>query len=281
MHIYTPYHRWSDLDLNIPDSYSQAYGKLTVIHAPILKSIRFDRPVHISKRDVKFRLVSCPRLERVSLSRFPMDGSFIQFENLAHLTLKFMSLIHTFRILRETPRMVFCQVIGTFSDLSEQRIGLPVLSSMRSLQLPLLESKFAQDFLDNLIAPHLEDLSLPKYDTPSIEVVTSFLRRSACSLRSLSISIVEQYFDGFSNLLQSMPSLSTVSITNLEYTEEYDPRNILQLVAKVLTSQNTSLQQGFLPNLQALEYTGKLHLHPKNYDSLYPLWLVSTVTLPS
>ena len=38
--------------------------------------------------------------------------------------------------------------------------------------------------------------------------------------------------------------------------EDYDPlaRNILQLVAKVVSSQGTSLQQGFLPNLKTLEY---------------------------
>jgi len=78
------------------------------------------------------------------------------------------------------------------------------------------------------------------------------------------------------NLLQSMPSLTTlsiISITALEITtpEEYHPRNILQLVAKVLSSQSTSLQQGFLPNLKVLEFTGKLYLHSGNYNDLYPL----------
>jgi hypothetical protein len=42
-------------------------------------------------------------------------------------------------------------------------------------------------------------------------------------------------------------------------------------MAKVISSQSTSLQQGFLPNLKVLEYTGKLHLRPGNYDDLLSL----------
>ena len=58
------------------------------------------------------------------------------------------------------------------------------------------------------------------------------------------------------DLLQSMPSLNMLSLASINTTtedpisESCDPRNILQLVAKVLSSQ------GFLPNL---EYTGELY----------------------
>ena len=83
------------------------------------------------------------------------------------------------------------------------------------------------------------------------------------------------------SLLQSMPSLNTLSMMSITNThlenicittpKDYDPRNILILAAKVLTSQSTSLQLGFLPNLETLEYTGKLYLHPGNYDILHSL----------
>ena len=143
---------------------------------------------------------------------------------------------------------------------------------------------YAEDFLNNLIAPHLEELSLPKYYNPSTEIITSFLRRSACSLLSLSMifSTLPPYFEGFMGLLQSMPSLNKLSImsitttrtTSLRYfenatPEDYDPRNILQLVAKVLSSQSTSLQHRFLPNLKIMEYTGRLNQRPGKYDDLH------------
>ena len=83
---------------------------------------------------------------------------------------------------------------------------------------------------------------------------------------------------------QSMNTVSIISITETasvrpSYPENitpdyYDLRNILQLVAKVLFSQSTFPQQGFLPNLKILEYTGvgeKLHLPTGNLDALYPL----------
>ena len=114
----------------------------------------------------------------------------------------------------------------------------------------------------------------------SMEFITSFLRRSACSLRSFSmiiISIVPPFSEGFMSLLRSMLSLNTISITSITATidveratsDDYDLRNFMQLVVKILTSQSTSL--GFLPKLKVLEYTGKLWLRPGNYSDLYPL----------
>ena len=191
-----------------------------------------------------------------------------------------MSTIDSFFILRKTPRLVFCEISSSSfysRRILEGEIIIPVLTSLKSLCLSYGSS--TEDFLNNLIAPHLEDFSLRRYYPPIIEpeVVTSFLRRSVCSLRSLSMifSIIPQYFEVFMNLLQSMPSLTTLSllsitIFNKTNPEEYQPRNILQLVAKVLSSQSTSLQQGFLPNLKILEYTGDLYLRPGIYSDLYP-----------
>ena len=71
--------------------------------------------------------------------------------------------------------------------------------------------------------------------------------------------------------------MNTLSITETRsYSdntnpEDYDLRNILHLAAKVLSSQSTSPQQGFLPNLKILKYTGKLRLPAGNLDDLYSL----------
>ena len=268
--------RWSDLDLYIPDHYFQRFHAPDN-YAPILKSIRFCCSFR-AKMKLNFHL-TCPRLERANLMCFPMDGSNIQWDNLTHLTLHSTSINDSFLILRSTTRLVFCEVSGSCPGNGEPSIGKLVLTSLRSLQLLITSS--AEDYLNNIIAPHLEEFSLPNYYNRAIMgIITSFFRRSACSLRSFSMifSIFPPYFEGYMNLLQSMPSLNTLSIISIttiaEYyynTEDYDPRNILQLVAKVLSSQSTSLQQGFLPNLKILEYTGELYLRPGNYDYLYSL----------
>ena len=266
--------RWSDLDLTIPRSYYPHFCP-TDNRAPILKSIRFRISCYEMPQDVEFQL-TCPRLERASLSWDPID---IQWDNLTHLTLYSMSIFRSLLILRKTPRLVFCKVSDSYSGYREPSIGAPVRTSLRSLQLLVRSS--TEYFLDNLIAPDLEEFNLPKYYSPSMEVITSFIRRSACSLRSFTVifSVFPLYFEGFMNMLQSMPSLNTLSITSITATrysriatpEDCDPRNILQLVAKILSSQSTSFQQGFLPNLEVLEYTGNLNLRPESVDDLCPL----------
>ena len=264
--------RWSDLDLYIPESYYQHF-RATHNHAPILKSIRFKCSAYATMKNFQ---LTCPRLERANLSDFHLPGINIQWENLTHLTLHSMHIDDSFLILRNTPRLVFCKVSGS-SPRARESIRTVVLTSLESLQL----RGFVNDFLNNLITPHLKEFSLRDYYSPSIMAVTSFFRRSACSLHSLSIIVrtFPPYFEGFMRFLQSMPSLSTlslISITTLENTrfatpEEYDPRNILRLVNKVLSSQSTSLQQGLLPNLKIFEYTGNLDLRPEYFDDLHSL----------
>ena len=266
--------RWSELDLFMdPHSY-QKFG--TDHHAHILKSFRLHSKAEYDTIKPIFQL-TCPRLERASLSSISfisMKGINIQWDNLTHLTLHSTSIYNFFHILRKTPRLVFCKVSGFCSRYVEGSVEAPFLTSLRSLQL--LIPKYAEFFLDNLVAPYLEEFSIPRNHILSIGFITSFIRRSACSLRSFSVmfSISPRYFEGFMSLLQSMPSLNTLSITTLKKRNvtpsDYCPRNILQLAAKVLSSQSASLQ-GFLPNIEILEYTGKLYLRPRNYADLCSL----------
>ena len=142
--------------------------------------------------------LTCPRfkLERACLSTFPMDGANIQWDNLTHPTLYHMSIFRCLLILRETPLLVFCKVSDSSSVLGDPRIKEPFLTPLISLQL--LIPSYAEDFLKSFIAPHLEESSLPNYYNPSkMEVIISFLKRSACSLRSFSImfSIFAPYFE--------------------------------------------------------------------------------------
>jgi hypothetical protein len=271
--------RWSDLELYMPQNYYEHFHA-TDDHAPILKSVRFhcsDNP-RPNAMNLKFQL-TCPRLERASLSCIQLDGINIHWDGLTHLTLHSIPIVDFFLILRETPRLVFCKVSGLSrhgpGELTQLSTSAPVLTSLRSLQLITC---FPENFLNNLIAPELEEFGLPFFYN-LMEVITSFLRRSACSLRHLSMifSVFPPYFEGFMRLLQSIPSLNKLSITSIActihysdaYLEDYDPRNLLQLVAKVFSSQSTSLQQGFLPNLKILAYTG--NLRPGNYDDPYSL----------
>jgi len=216
-------------------------------------------------------------LERASLTSFPVDGTNIRLDNLTHLTLDSMPIIDSFLILRNTPRLVSCKVSGFFREDREPSVGAPILTTLRSLHL--LTASGAKYLLNNLIAPDLEEFIFPTYYY-SVEDIAFFFRRSACSLRSFTMVLSTcPDFKSLMSLLQSMPSLNTLSLISImteidihEEYEEYGLRDILKLLVKIMFAQNTSLHQGFLPNLKILDYTGGLGFYyTDNYEDLYSL----------
>ena len=256
--------RWSYLDLRIPPGCYRSFHAIDN-HAPTLKSIQFSS--FDDATSLNFQL-TCPRLERARIEKLPMDGSNIQWDNLTHLYLHFMSIIDVFLILRKTPRLVFCKVSNCTTRYIQQNIGALVLTSLRSLQLPM---GFAEDILNNVIAPHLEELSLPNYRNAPMEVVTSFLRRSACSLSSFSKTFrsFPPHFETFMIFFRSIKIFSITLTSFFDYSpENHDFWDILKLAAKVLSSQSTSPQQGLLPNLKILEFTGRLRPTGGNLNAL-------------
>ena len=142
---------WSNLDLYIPDSFYQ-YFHATENHAPMLKSIRFDCSAYEERSNFQ---LTCPRLESAILSFFPIDGTNIQWDNLTHLTLHSMFINDSLLILRKTPRLVFCKVSGFCTRYGEPSIEAIVLTSLKPLQLAIIVG----GFLDNIIAPHLEEFT--------------------------------------------------------------------------------------------------------------------------
>ena len=169
--------RWSDLDLCIPQ-YFYPFFRATDNHAPILRSIRF----HSSyTEDALHFQLTCPRLERVDLLSFEIDGTNIQWDNLTHLVLQHMSISDSFLIMSKTPRLVFCKI--SCSPCGEEGPGPIILESLRTLQL-----NSSHIFLKYLITPHLEELNVTRYNV-SMDVIASLFKRSACSLRSLSMTV--------------------------------------------------------------------------------------------
>jgi F-box-like len=270
-------HRWSDLDLCIPQCFYQFFHA-TDNHAPILRSIRFHSSYTNDTDDVRNFELTCPRLERADLSSYQMDRTNIQWDNLTHLILQHTSISNSSLIMCKAPRLVFCQISYPRYEAEVQSEPL-ILESLRTLQL-ISNDHYSDGFLDYFITPFLEELGLssespapPEETAYLFERAAYFFERSACSLRSFSITFnVSKHFERFMSLLPLIPSLKILLITSYPYRVSGDDSwNILQLVAKVVSSQSTTIQQGLLPNLEVLEYTGQICLRPGNYAELFPL----------
>ena len=231
--------RWSDLKLSMPPDCYQHFHAIDN-HAPTLKSIQFHALTDVA---MSFNLqLTCPRLERASLENLEMNGSNIQWDNLTHVTLSYISITDSFLILRMTPRLVFCKVSGIDMGYIRENIEALVLTSLRSLHLPIC---FAKDFLDNIIAPHLEELSLLYYQDV-MDAMASFLRRSACPLRSFSMAFPSfpPHFEWFMKIFRSINTLSKISITETDdyvNPEDHDLWNIFQLMGTMFSPRRAHM----------------------------------------
>ena len=111
-----------------------------------------------------------------------------------------------------------------------------------------------------------------------MDVITSLFKRSV-SLRSMTLTIFPPYSEGFTSLLQSVPSLNTtLSINDHQWLGGYCPwglwptKHIETSGLKVLFSRRAHLfTKHFYQTSRLLEYTGKLYLRPGNYGDLYSL----------
>ena len=220
----------------IPDFTDHPYTQIHSIHCISIST---------SKRELNFALTCPQRLDSEGRSHVLSRQKSISSGTIFHTSLYIHIYNNSFLILHKTPRLVFssCEVSGCCRRRpDEQTLRTPVLTSLRSLHLRLLiNSPAAKSFLGNLIGPHLEEFSLLRHGIPNIEIVA---RRSACSLRSLSMiftTFPPQYVEGFYNQCLHTMTLSMLSTTAFKITapEKYYPRYMLQLVAKVLSTQST------------------------------------------
>ena len=278
--------RWFHLDLSVPQNLCQYFHAIDN-HAPVLKSIRlnwhsFEEYNH-SNNTERFRL-TCPRLQQAFFSLYRLHDIDIRLDNLTHLYLENLCFSDYLVILRETSQLVFFSFTGRNSVPWDRLPETLILRSLRSLRIQIMNC-FAQRLLLCLSLPRLEELSLGvSRNFDPVKPIISLIKKSACSLCSFAVIessgptgyklfMIEDSMD----LLQLMPSLKKLSIT-VTPSLLYNPRdylgrwNILLLLVNALSSQKAkTIHLQFLPNLEILEYTGKLCLRSGNYAELYPL----------
>ncbi|KAJ7658177.1 hypothetical protein DFH06DRAFT_1131185 [Mycena polygramma] len=203
----------------------------------------------------------CPQLRKVVLSYFTLPWVALPWGQLTHLDLLEQTVAECVEILHHTPLLETLVVELVPSDEVPQA---PVrLEHVHTLKFPEYEAN--TDILDHVILPaltHLQ-LELSRYDIPPPDVTTetqfcSFVARSACTLRS--ITLFSPNITSTLTCLRAAPTLTGVRLRDVPWAV-YESRHFFNALRK----------EDFLPNLGSLSLNPCVHAVEIRYDELASL----------
>jgi hypothetical protein len=179
------------------------------------------------------------------------SGIGIQWDTVTHVSLNAITSRSCFALLRLNPQLVHCTFHNVYNDDEDQLPESPIHSSLTYLSMHHRQNDSSQ-ILDNIKLPCLETLVLLNM---IVDPVIAFLKRSACSLQTLSVQ--NWHFRKPDNLVPLLQFLSP-SLTRLAISRNPSPmratRHYLSLLAHIYTSQSEVVGNDFLPHLEIFDY---------------------------
>lgn len=252
--------RWHSLNISITPI---VLSCLQPDHLPLLEQLHVDVPFNVGNPDCVLSFPPSPRLKEVGIHAFihsmlpPLPNIGIQWDNVTHVSAETLAIHDCLEFLRLVPQLVHCtfhNIVVADRDPPLRHSELPILSpALTYLSLSCYQSSPCP-FLDKVVFPSLETLIL--YDVSyGMDRLMTFLRRSACSLHTLSLRQLNiGKVDTLTRLLQFLsPSLTKLDISQSprRSNEEY-----ISILTKTYTSQK-ALGNDFLPHLEFFGYSEK------------------------
>ncbi|KAJ7605275.1 hypothetical protein DFH06DRAFT_60114 [Mycena polygramma] len=203
----------------------------------------------------------CYQLQKVVLSYFTFPWVALPWGQLTHLDLLEQTVAECVEILHHTPLLETLVVELVPSDEVPQA---PVrLEYVHTLKFPEYEAN--TDILEHVTLPaltHLQ-LELSRFDIPPPDVTTetqfvSFVARSACTLRS--ITLFSPNITSTLTCLRAAPTLASVCLRDVPWAV-YEFKHFF----------NALRNGGFLPNLGSLSLNPCVHAVEIRYDDLAAL----------
>ena len=248
--------RWHSLNISIPPFLisllrpdclpllEQLY--ITSIHNPYT-SITFPHTPRLNTVEIQL-----PRSDKgCSPAEYRMRRDIgIKWNTVTHLSVETpISSRYLYGLLRMNPQLVHCRFHDIIDD-AEDQLGPPIISHLRYFSL--LHESNPSRILNNIKLPSLETFV---FLGVIIDPILTFLRRSACSLRTLSLlNWHPRKVDQLIPLLQFLsPSLTRLTISRrpspMRATKSY-----LSLLTRIYTFQSEVVGNDFLPHLEVFEY---------------------------
>ncbi|KAK7016920.1 hypothetical protein R3P38DRAFT_1333932 [Favolaschia claudopus] len=181
-------------------------SSLPMLHSLGLDSLRYSFPVSFTLRDGV-----APLLRTVSLDSIPFRQLTLPWAQLTSLTLKGITGSDTEKILRQSSRLVYCELETRGPTSIASDIQLPQLESLLILMRSPLQGA---DFLPHLVVPALRCFQAPETFLGScpIEFLQSFISNSMCQLAELRV--IDASTTPSQPYLANFPSISRIHVTS-------------------------------------------------------------------
>ena len=273
--------RWRSLNIFIPPTLLQLLQRPD--HLPMLEQLRIASCMTDPKPIIDFPPASC--LTTVEIRQFrnykysisPFIG--IHWDTVTHFSIQSISRDTLLEFLSKNPQLVQCTIRKVCSN---SRLNpSPIVSSESLTYLSIHHNSGPFQVLDCITLPCLETLVLGSITSNNSNPIISFLKRSACSLHTLSLlSCHDKHTDQYLPLLHFLsPSLKRLAISR-NMSTKIGTQGYLSLLSRIHASQSESLLtriytsqveeslptrvytspfeapvgDGFLPHLEIFEY---------------------------
>ena len=205
-------HHWYSLDLDLPP---EALCRLDVSAS---MSPTVYRLALAPDSDGEFRIPGLSRLKPrvVEIHCIQLTHDSLDWSNLTSCTIAHLQVDRILEIFRAAPHLSQCRfeyVKKLDTSLGTEEIDHVTSSRLDSLVVEFSCGEAASDFLDNVTLPALTDLGIHG-DRCELhhEPLISFLNRSSCGLKTLSVQEPDYSDQGLVNILRSTPSLEELFI---------------------------------------------------------------------
>ncbi|KAJ6483926.1 hypothetical protein C8R45DRAFT_780992, partial [Mycena sanguinolenta] len=184
--------RWEHLQLRVPDSF---LAKITNISMPLLRSLNFVSTSTLDSGSLTF--CDVPQLSTVILRCDAVSKINLPWIHLTRLTLLFVTIKDSLRILAQTRNLVRCGLIlDNDYDYERELDGFAASGIiLPCLQTLTMEDEYGEPsepmggILEYLVAPSLRKLVLLEgfLGRKPIHGLKSFISKSGCSLQEVNI----------------------------------------------------------------------------------------------
>ena len=262
--------RWRNLHLRASPAMLERFSCSTEPKELVDLGLRVaDTRVGDTPSPPKFMMESELSPTHLKLVHFPSTSINIRWDNITHATLSGVTTNEVLDFLRRAPALEYYQAL-TFA--SPMIVQTPILHpQLRSFHLTTYTLK---NLLDVINLPSLEEWTQNTCrETPPLEAMVSFLKRSGCLLKLLTLQIVPRQTTDFRSLLQALPSLEYLC---LRFKGGF---NSTALMDDILTRIYRSVPdrsdisvvaplESFLPNLQFIECSTDSTHAPFSWDRI-------------